>query len=348
MRLGVRYDNIPELVGGALNLVPVPIGLAMFGMPLARSLQVAQETGMLGELARTPQTAAELAQGLHLREQGVRRVLDVLVAAGQLELDSSERYSIARRAAKWLDPASETYVGGFIADTAHYWSWWAGLEDLVRDGRSIELHDKSPDDPYWRSYMVGQYQLARLSSTAVAKTVALSEQARSLLDVAGGHGEFSMACCRRHPKLEATVVDLPGSARIGREIVSEAGMADRVHHVEGDMFTADLGGPHDGALIFNIVHHLSPDQARQLFSRVHEVLRPGAPICVLDLYDRPPGRRPDSGSFLGLFFHLTSSADTYSREQVARWIAGAGFGKVVAKTLPQLPGLALLRAERAR
>jgi hypothetical protein len=38
MRLAVRYDNIPELVGGALNLVPVPIGLAMFGMPLARSL----------------------------------------------------------------------------------------------------------------------------------------------------------------------------------------------------------------------------------------------------------------------------------------------------------------------
>ena len=346
MRLGVKYDGVGERIGGALNMIPIPIGLAMFGMPLARSLQVAQDTGMLGELAQAPPTAAELAQNLQLRDPGVRRVLDVLVASGQLELDSSERYSFARRAAKWLDPSSETYVGGFLADTAHYWSWWQGLEELVRDGRSIELHDKPPEDPYWRSYMIGQYQLARLSGAPVAKAVALPDGARSLLDVAGGHGEFSMACCRRQPGLDATIVDLPGSARAGREIVAEAGMSERVHHVEGDMFTTELGGPHAGALVFNIIHHLSPDQVEHLFSRVHDALRPGAPICVLDLYDRPPGRRPDSGSFLGLFFHLTSSADTYSREQVASWIAGAGFGKVAAKTLPQLPGLAILRAER--
>ncbi len=347
MRVGVRYDSIAERIGGALNMLPVPIGMAMFSMPIARALQVAQETGMLGELAKSPRTAAELAQTLSLREQGVRRVLDVLVVAGQLELDSSERYSLARRAVKWLDPNSESYVGGFLADTAHYWSWWQGLEELVRDGRSVELHDKPPDDPYWRSYMTGQYQLARLSSAAVAKAVALPDHASSLLDVAGGHGEFSMACRRRWPQLQATIVDLPGSARAGREIVAQAGMSDRVHHVEGDMFTTELGGPHDGALVFNIIHHLSPDQVQQLFTHVHAALRPGAPICVLDLYDRPPGRRPDSGSFLGLFFHLTSTADTYSREQVARWIAGAGFGKVTAKTLPQLPGLAILRALRA-
>jgi hypothetical protein len=274
MRLGVKYDGVGERIGAAMNLVPVPVGLAMFGMPLARSLQVAQETGILGELAQSPRNAAELAQRLELREQGVRRLLDVLVASGQLELDSSERYSLERRAAKWLDPSSESYVGGFLADTAHYWSWWQGLDELVRDGRSVELHDKPPDDPYWRSYMIGQYQLARLSSAAVAKAVALPDGARSLLDVAGGHGEFSMACCRRQPNLNATIVDLPGSARAGREIVADGGMSDRVHHVEGDMFTTELGGPHDGALVFSIIHHLSPERAQRLFSRVHDALRP--------------------------------------------------------------------------
>lgn len=121
-----------------------------------------------------------------------------------------------------------------------------------------------------------------------------------------------MALCRRHADLSATVVDLPGSARIGREIVSAAGMSERVHHVEGDMFVTGLGGPHYGALAFNIVHHLSPEQAQTLFARVGEAMRPGAPLCVLELYDRPRERRPDSGSFLGLFFRLTSGADTYS------------------------------------
>ena len=36
-----------------------------------------------------------------------------------------------------------------------------------------------------------------------------------------------------------------------------------------------------------------------------------------------------------------------SREQVSSWLSGAGFGTAGTKMLPQLPGLAILRAERA-
>jgi hypothetical protein len=103
----------------------------------------------------------------------------------------------------------------------------------------------------------------------VGGALALPPRARSLLDVAGGHGEFSMALCRRHAGLSATIVDLPGSARA------------------------------------------------------------------------------DTGSVLGLFFHLTSGADTYARKDVAAWLQASGFARVTARSLPQLPGLALLRAERA-
>jgi hypothetical protein len=347
VRLGVKYDGVTERIGAALNLVPIPVGLSMFGMPISRTLHVAQRTGLLTALAEGPATAPELASKLGLREQGTSLVLDVLSVSGIVQTAGDGRYSLESRAAKWLKPDSDTYVGDFLADNNHYWEWWARLEDLVRDGRSIELHDRSPDDPYWRSYITGQYQIARLSSAPVAKAVGLRADARSLLDVAGAHGEFSMALCRRHDGLRATVVDLPGSARIGREIVAANGMSDRLKYVEGDMFEAELGGPHDGALVFNIIHHLSPEQIRTLFARVGGALRPGAPLCVLDLYDRPAGKRPDSGSFLGLFFHLTSSADTYSTDQVSTWLADSGFGPAKVKTLPQLPGLALLRAERA-
>jgi O-methyltransferase domain len=334
-----------ERVGLKLNRVPTPIGEAMFGMPVARALQVAQRTGMLGALAEDAREPAELAEHLGLQPTATELVLDVIASLGHLEVLPDGRYRMTDRARRWLDPGSEHYVGDFLSDTAEYWEWWQGLEDLVRNGHHVELHDKSPDDPYWRSYIRGQYQLARLSSGEVAKAVPLARNAHSLLDVAGAHGEFSMALCRHHPGLKATVVDLPGSARIGREIVSGAGMEDRVHHVEGDMFEADFGGPHDGALCFNIVHHQMPEQARELFVRVRAALRPGAPLCVLDLYDRPDNRRPDSGSILGLFFHLTSGADTYTIEQVSTWLAESGFERPEKRTFRTLPGLAMLTAK---
>ena len=345
MRITAAPDGLMERIGLMLNRLPTPIGEAMLAMPVARSLQVAQRTGMLAALAEGPREPAELAEHLGLQAQGTELVLDVIASIGHVEMRPDGRYEMTDHARRWLDPSSDYYLGDFLADTAEYWQWWQGLEDLVRDGRHVELHDKAPDDPYWRSYIRGQYQIARLSSGEVAKAVPLARNAHSLLDVAGAHGEFSMALCRQHPGLKATVVDLPGSARIGREIVSGAGMEDRVHHVEGDMFEADFGGPHDGALCFNIVHHLTPEQARGLFARIRAVLRPGAPLCVLELYDRPDGQQPDSGSILGLFFHLTSGADTYTVEQVSGWLAESGFGPAEKKTFRTLPSLAMVSAK---
>jgi ubiquinone/menaquinone biosynthesis C-methylase UbiE len=344
VRLGAKPEGLVERVGLLANRLPTAIGESMFAMPIARSLQVAQRTGVFAALAERPHTADELAAHLDLQPVATGLLLDVLTALGHVKL-SGETYELAPRARRWLEPGGDSYLGDFLEDNYHYWEWWAGLEDLVRDGESVAMHDRPDDDPYWRTYIRGQYQIARLSSDEVAKAIALPGEPESVLDVAGGHGEFSMALCRRHPGLSARIVDLPGSAAIGRAIVAEAQMSDRVTFVEGDMFEADLDGPHDGALCFNIVHHLTPESAKALFSRIRASLRPGAPLCVLELYDRAAGKQPGTAAMLGLFFHLTSGADTYSVEEVSSWLQDSGFGNVTTHGFRTLPDLKLVRAE---
>jgi hypothetical protein len=347
MRIAARPDGLLERIGLLANRVPTPIGEALFAMPVSRALQVAQTTGILPALAEDPRDPAELAEHLGLQPTPTRLVLDVIASLGHLRLRPDGRYEMTSRARRWLDPGSDRYVGDFLTDTANYWEWYQGLEDLLREGRHIELHERSADDPYWRSYIRGQYEIARLSSAEVAKAVPLARGAHSILDVAGAHGEFSMALCRRHPNLRATVVDLPGSARVGREIVAEAGMAERIRHLEGDMFEVEFDAHHDGALCFNIVHHLTPERATALFERIRSALRVGAPLCVLDLYVRPPGRQPDTSALLGLFFHLTSGAETYTAEQVSAWLSEAGFDRAERVRFRTLPNLEMLVAKAA-
>jgi SAM-dependent methyltransferase len=345
MRIGAIPDGAVERIGLMLGQLPTPIGEAMYAMPVARSLQVAQRTGILGALAEGPREPTELAEHLGLQPTGTVRVLDVIASMKHVAQRPDGRYELTKSGRKWLDPRSDTYLGDFLADTAYYWDWYAGLEDLVREGKHVELHEKGPEDPYWRSYIRGQYQIARLSSAEVAKAIPLAKGAHSVLDVAGAHGEFSMALCRRHEGLRATIVDLPGSANVGKEIVAEAGMSDRVRYLVGDMYEVDYDGHYDGALCFNIIHHLSPEQIRALFARIRAVLRPGAPLCVLDLYDRPGGQRANLASVLGLFFHLTSGADTYTVEDVSRWMGESGYGKAEVKSFRRLPDLRLLIAK---
>lgn len=236
-------------------------------------------------------------------------------------------------------------MGQFIEDNAYYWEWWGRLEDVVRTGENVEIHSADPTDPIWRTYIRGQFELARNSAPEVAKKLKLPGSPRRLLDVAGAHGWFSVALCRQHEGLEATVVDLPPSAAVGREIVAEAGMADRVRHVDGNAFEVDLGGPYDAALCFNLIHHLSPEENVRLFRRIHDALAPGGVFAVLDLFTSEKGKAPDAaGAALGLFFYLTSGTATYSPSQLAKWLDEAGFSAPKRIGIRRNPAQGLYRA----
>ena len=110
--------------------------------------------------------------------------------------------------------------------------------------------------------------------------------------------------------------------------------------------SADLGGPHDGALVFNIVHHLPAEDNVRLLRRIHAALKPGGTAAVLDLWLPEGDRRPDAAALLGLFFFLTSGAATYAERDVRGWFAEAGFEQLRHVTIRRLPGQALFQARK--
>jgi ubiquinone/menaquinone biosynthesis C-methylase UbiE len=346
MRLFLKPSNPTEFAALHLNLAPVPVGEVMFSLPLARTVMAGVRLGVFRRLAQSDASVDDLVRELGLRPEGARLLLQALSSVDHVE-ERDGRWALTKHSRQWLDPASDTYVGTFIEHSYDYWEWWQRFERLLETGESVEIHGDDPNDPHWRRYIVGQFELARLSAPEVAKAVGLPKEPRSLLDVAGGHGWFSAALCKRHPTLTARVVDLPGSAAIGREIIAENGMSERVRHQEGDMFESDLGGPHDGALAFNIIHHFDPATCVRLLRRIRETLKPGGTVAVLDLFLPKGGKTPDAAAFLGLFFHLTSGAATYSPDDLASWLAEAGFGKPKGVRIRRIPGQTLYLA-RAR
>jgi 2-polyprenyl-3-methyl-5-hydroxy-6-metoxy-1,4-benzoquinol methylase len=345
MRPGLLPDNPLERMAIRMNLGPVPDGHAMFGMPMSRVTIAGVRLGIFARLARAPATAAEVAGDIGATEDGTMLLLESLAALDQVERRRGT-YSLTASARKWLDPASDTYVGTHVENCFDYWDWWGRLEEVVRTGEGIEIHDFPPGDPHWQRYIRGQFELARLSAPEIAGALRLPPGPRRLLDVAGGHGWFAAELCRRHPTLQATVLDLPASAAVGREIIAEQGMADRVTHVEGDALTSDLGGPYDVALCFNIVHHLAPAENVELLRRIHAALSPGGTLAVLDLFMPPPDTRADAGAMLGLFFYLTSSAATYTEDQLRGWLAEAAFERPRRIRVRRLPNLTLFEARR--
>ncbi|MGH8907970.1 MAG: methyltransferase [Egibacteraceae bacterium] len=346
MRLVIRGENLFERAALRANFVPAPAFESMSGMALSGVLIAITRLGLAARLAQRPATADELADELQLDREPTRLLLDCLHSVGYVDCRQG-RYSLSRPARRWLASTSPSSVGQFVASCRDYWRHWSSLPEVLRNGVRFDHHGAGPDDPYWREYITGQFELARLSAPEVAKKVRLPAGARALLDVGGGHGWFAAQVCRRYPGLRATVIDLPGSANVGREIIADAGMSHQVEHRDGDALKADLGGSYDGALCFNLIHHLEPDQIVMLFSKIHAALNPGGSLAVLDLFTQPPGRRPDAaGTWLGLFFYLTSGAQTYSPQQLRDWLREAGFDAPRRAQLRRIPSQTLYQATK--
>jgi ubiquinone/menaquinone biosynthesis C-methylase UbiE len=309
-------------------------------------LVAAVRTGITARLAEGHATAEKVAADLGLDPLPTRLLLDCLRSAGHVT-ERAGRYRLSRGARRWLDPAAPLSVAGYVAGTADYWPWWAGLDETVRTGTSSGSHDAPPDDAYWRRYMTGQMELARLSSAEIARRLPLPPSPRALLDIGGGHGAYSARLVERYPALTATVLDLPGSAAIGRELIAAAGLSDRVRFRDGDATTADLGRGYDAVLCFNLVHHLTPEQAAALFLRAGEALRPGGVVAVLDAFAEPGRRASAQADMLALFVYLSSGARVHTPGELGGWLRDAGFARPRTIRILRVPGLSLRVAKKA-
>jgi hypothetical protein len=346
MRLSLSGANPAEWLALRAGVVPSAAAEAWAGMALSGVLIAAVRSGVTARLAAKPATAAELAADLRLDPLPAQLLLDCLKSAGHLTFRGG-RYDLSRSSRRWLDPDSPLCVARFVAGNADYWTWWSGLDEVTRTGQPFEHHDRAPEDPYWRRYITGQLDLARLSAAEVARKLRLPRDPRTLLDIGGGHGWYSAQLCRRYPGLTATVLDLPGSAAIGREIIAEAGLSDRVRHRDGDAATADLGSGYDGVLFFNVIHHLGADDIVAIFTRIHAALAPGGTLSVMDAFADPGRRKSAAANFLGLFVYLSSGAQVYTPAQLHGWFREAGFGTPRKISILRIPGQAMYVVKKA-
>jgi 2-polyprenyl-3-methyl-5-hydroxy-6-metoxy-1,4-benzoquinol methylase len=343
MRLALRAANPAEWLALRAGVVPNPAAEAWGGMGLSGVLIAAVRTGLAGRLAHGPATASDLAAELELDPVPTRLLLDCLRSGGYVTCRAG-RYQLSRSARRWLDPGSSLSVARFVAATEDYWAWWSKLSDTTRSGQPHAHHDAPPDDPYWRRYITGQLDLARLSADEVSRKLRLPRGCRALLDVGGGHGWYSAQLCRRHPQLTATVLDLPGSAAIGREIMAATGMADRVRHRVGDATTDDLGHGYDAVLCFNLIHHLTSVQIVDLFGRIRHALAPNGVLAVMDAFAEPDRRQSAAANFLGLFVYLSSGSQVRTPAQLHHWLREAGFDAPKKIRILRIPGQAVYMA----
>jgi SAM-dependent methyltransferase len=316
------------LLGGE----PDPFLDTFTGLIAARAVTTATILGVFDALHEKPDSPEGLAGRLRIDSLGADTLLTTLTALRYVEAADGDRLRNTEVAERLLVRSSPESIATFVGAQADlHWEVLDMLPDAVRDGRAYAMHEERHEDAErWEAYMRGLFEISRAEYDANAALVPV-EEPRRLVDVAGGHGAFAMAMCRRHAALEATVLDLPPSARVGRKIVAEQGYDDRVSFREGDVFELGLGEDLDVVSTFNLVHHLPEERNRRLCRMAREALRPGGCLVIGDSARPEPGEPvSEHAAISSLLFYTWSHSRNFTPSEIRGWVEAAGFEEVRA------------------
>ena len=326
---------------------PDPFIDTFTGLVAARAVTTAVVLGVFESLHERPASAQELADALDLDQLGAETLLTALTTLGYVE-QSDGRFSNTVVTERQLVRSSPDSIATFVGEQGDlHWQVLDMLPEAVRSGRPYAMHEERRDDSArWEAYIRGLFEISRAEQAANAALVPVKAP-RRLVDVAGGHGGFAMAMCRLHPQLEATVLDLPPSAAVGRRIVEEQGFADRVSYREGDVFELGLGDGLDVVSVFNLIHHLPEERDRELCRMAHAALVPGGCLVIGDSARPEPGEPvSEHGAISSLLFYAWSHSRNFKPSEIRGWMEEAGFHEVEVHRNERSPWRVVLTGRR--
>lgn len=283
----------------------------------------ADEARLFEELPVTP---AEVAARLGLDERAVRILLDALSAWGVVEeLDGS--YSMRL---DWPLDRGETAILRHHARVLQTWSTQLG--DRLRGVPPAPSGMPPERRRRWlEALAVGARDQAPLAVEACLRRF---PNARSVLDLGGGHGEYARAFARRG--LRVTLQDLePTIELLGDSDLSDSG----VELFAGDFFETLPAAQFDLVLCAGITHIFDGERNRLLYRQLASVLAPSGGLAIITFL---PERDPRALIFAVQMLAVSAGGNAHSESDYRDWLKTEGYWEPEVQNLGDNPNFLLL------
>jgi precorrin-6B methylase 2 len=209
------------------------------------------------------------------------------------------------------------------------WDDWGKLGSLLRGGRKPKVHKPFFSNRKAAARLLHALQIdAEQIAPQLIKKLPL-RRSKTLLDVGGGLGAFTVAFCRRYPRLQATLVEHPRVAPLARRALKDAGMKKRVMVLALDFSRQALPRNFDSVFVSNVLHSHGPDQNRSLLAKIHDCLNPGGQLILRDVFMSHDRVAPEWATLFSVLLLLqTPQGRCYALAEVRGWLRQAGFAKL--------------------
>ncbi|MDA3799982.1 MAG: methyltransferase [Kiritimatiellae bacterium] len=278
----------------------------------------------------------EIAEQCGVNERAIRLLLDGCVAV-ELLSKTGNCYKNTVEAETFLNPDSPVSLAKSIRYNRDVYYAWGKLPQFLESGEPVErpsLHLGERDDRT-RAFALSMFERAYSMGQAVIPMLDLSK-CKTLLDVGGGPGAYSMLCVSKWKQLSSTVIELPAIAAIANELIAERGLDDRVKTIPGSYVDTEFPVGQDAVNFFGVLHQESPQTILDLCTKAFDALNPGGQINIMDMMTDETRTAPAFSALFALNMALTKEAGwVFSDVDVIGWLKSVGFVDCNVQPLPE-------------
>jgi ubiquinone/menaquinone biosynthesis C-methylase UbiE len=302
-----------------------------YAPPLIISAAVSNK--VFDSLENGAKTSEQVAKETGASARALRILMNALVGLNLLKKDRQGNYSLTQESAAFLLSSKlGTHAGFFGTIAPQIISRWLRLSDIVREGRpAVAVNQETEGTEFFTQLVERIIPMSYPPAQKLGDHLKLTKTKNEIrvLDLAAGSGIWGIALAQKSPRVRVTAVDWAGMIPTTKRITQEFGVGDRFRYFEGDILEASFGNGYDIATLGHILHSEGEDRSRQLLAKTFRALKSGGTIAIAEWLVNDERTKPlPSLMFAVQMLVNTEKGDTFSFNEIKKWLEEAGFKKV--------------------
>lgn len=307
------------------------------GAVRTQAVYVAAKLGIADQLSLGPRSAEELAERVDAHASTLKRVLRFLVFHGVFTEHEDGRFALNRTAESLQSGHPRSLRPSAIRAGEGMWNVSARLLTAAQTGRTpyedvhgVPYFDRMAERGKESEFAARMTSITGGLGDLVARLDCVA-QARTIVDVGGGHGALLAALLQAHPHLRGILFDRAATVEGARAVIEGRGLAERCELVAGDFFEGVPAGG-DVYLLSWILHDWDDERAAAIVRACREAGGDGATLLVIEvlLPSRAEAGEPAVGVVadpytLDLQMLLLTGGRERTAEEYAQLLGAAGF-----------------------
>jgi hypothetical protein len=318
------------------------------GYIASAALYAAAKLRLADHLADGPKGVADLARATGANEDALYRVLRLLASVGIFEESASRHFAnnAASTTMRTGTPGSVYDLALWMADPFHFRVYADAMHSVMTGLPAVEKTVSGPVFDYFRDNPEQSEVFNNAMTAFSAFVIPAALEAydfsgiRTLVDIAGGHGQVLTSILLAHPGMRGVLFDLDHVIAGAIPRIAQLGLSDRCTTATGDFFKAVPEGG-DAYIMKHIIHDWDDDRAATILRNIRAAMAPGARVILIESV-LAPGNAPDLGKLIDLEMLLMPGGRERTEEEFRALFARAGFE--LTRVVPTKSPLSVLEA----